>query len=116
MPAPTLTAAWPVPEDLEKWLAQSQVAAATLADLIPDVLDEAGASILERIDTDKLPTDPEACPRVIRRAIILEAARLLYRRQSIHGAAAFGDVAIRLRSVDVDVERLIHPYRVDPEP
>lgn len=102
--------------DLRAWLGTGAVSAITDAELIDELIADASATIYESIDTLKLPVNPDLCPMTIFRAIILEAARLLYRRQSPHGAAAFGEVAIRLRNVDVDVERLLRKYRVDPSP
>lgn len=115
MPLPSLVTTWPTEVELAAWLGPDAVAATT-ANLFPEVVADATATIYGQIDTEKLPVDPDECPRPIARAIVLEAARLLYRREAPHGAAAFGEVAIRLRSVDVDVERLLHDWGVDPEP
>lgn len=116
MPHPTLVTSWPTADTLRTWLAGQAVGEGVDTDLIPEVIADASATIYERIDPDKLPENVDECPRSIARAIVLEAARLLFRRQSPHGMAAFGDVALRLRSVDADVQLLIEPYTLDPEP
>lgn len=116
MPHPTLTTTWPNGDSLREWLTENSVSVQTDTELIDDLVADASASIYETIDPGKLPEDTDECPRTLARAIVLEAARLLYRRQSPHGMASFGEIGLRLRSADVDVDRLVQPYRLDPEP
>lgn len=116
--APSLTTAWPVGNDLRKWLTQNQVSAPVDAQLIDECVADATAKVWEKMAAvGKEPADGDPCPRTVHRAIVLESARLLYRRMSPHGAVQFGDVAIRLRSVDVDVEDLLGDrVRLGPVP
>jgi hypothetical protein len=116
MPHPVLDTDWPDGDALRAWLSSNAVSIQVDTELVDEVMEDASASIYESIDPDKLPENTDKCPRSIARAIVLEAARLLYRRQSPHGMAAFGEVAVRLRTADVDVEKLIRPYTLDPEP
>lgn len=110
MAAPSLTVPdWPTGEDLRRWHSATPLTDAVDA-LVDECVADAAASVWERIDTTLLPED-ESCPRTVFRAIVLEAARLLYRPGSPHGVAAFGEVALRLRSVDVDVDNLLMPWR-----
>jgi len=116
MPHPVLVTEWPTGDSLRLWLTQNAVGVQADLELVDEIVGDASASVFEDIDPAKLPDDPDLCPRTVARAIVLEAARLLYRRQSPHGMAAFGDVALRLRSVDIDVEKLIHAYTFDASP
>lgn len=110
----TVTTTWPTGATLTAWVGPTTLAADSTA-LTDDLVADATATVLDRIDTDKLPTDPMQCPRAIARAIVLEAARLLSRRFAANGIASFGDFAVRLATVDADVARLLLPYRMDPE-
>ena len=107
---------WPSSTTLRIWLpdglALSDEAELVLADVVADATD----AILERIDLDKLPTDPLDCPRTIARAIVLEAARLLSRRDSANGVIASGEYTIRTTTNDADIARLLKPWGLDPEP
>lgn len=48
----------------------------------------------------------------VRRACVMLTARLFKRRSSVEGVAGFGDLgAVRVSSVDPDIEQLIAPYR-----
>lgn len=116
MPHPTLTTTWPGADDLRKWLGDQAVGAVTDATLIPELVADASSWVYGQIDPNKLPEDTDECPRDVARAIVLHAARLLYRRQSPHGLAAFNDIAVRLRTVDADIEALLARWRLDPEP
>ncbi len=116
MPHPTLVTTWPAGNDLRSWLSENGVSAQMNVELVDEVMADASAKVYESIDPGKLPVDVDQCPRTVARAIVLEAARLLYRRQSAHGVAAFGDVAIRLRTADVDVEKLLQPYMLESDP
>lgn len=116
MPHPVLVTTWPTGNDLRKWLTDNGVSAQVDFDLIDEVTADASATVFEQLDPDKLPENVDECPRSVARAIVLEAARLLYRRQAPHGVAAFGEVALRLRTADVDVEKMIDPYTVDATP
>jgi hypothetical protein len=118
MPRPQVVTKWPVGDDLRAWLGEDAVSAVTDANLIDECVADAAAGILERLDPAKLPAeeeDEDICPRSVHRAIVLEAARLLYRRQSPHGVAAFAEVAIRLRA-DPDVESRLEAFEFGPEP
>ena len=90
------------------------------AELLPEVMADATATVYESLNPDLLPDqegDPAvACPFAVRRAIVLEAARLLFRKQTPHGIASFGDVALRLRTVDVDVAKLLGPLQTATDP
>lgn len=56
--------------------------------------------------------DDTDVPAAVRRACVMLTARLFRRRQSVEGVAGFGDFgAVRVSSVDVDIENLIAPYR-----
>jgi hypothetical protein len=116
MPHPTLTTTWPDGDDLAAWLGATAVDPGADDDLLDEVLDDAAAIVYAKIDPNKLPEDDDLCPRAVSRAIVLEAARLWYRKQSPHGVAAFADVAVRLRTVDADVEELLRSFGLDPEP
>lgn len=120
MPAPELVTTWPTGDDLRTWLGDGAVSAVTDAELIDEVVADASALIYEQLNPDLLPTEDLVggidCPRRVARAIVLEAARLLYRTQSPHGAAVFNEIAIRLRAVDADVEQLIAGLSVDTDP
>lgn len=116
MPHPTLTTTWPDGDDLRRWLGPQAVSALTDEDLVDDMVADASAKLYEQIDPGKLPDDVDECPRSVHRAIVIEAARLLFRTQSPHGIAAFGDIAVRLRTADVDVETLLAPFRMDLDP
>lgn len=56
---------------------------------------------------------PEAIvPDGVRRACVMLTARLFRRRLSVEGVAGFGDLgAVRVMSVDPDIEQLIAPHR-----
>lgn len=116
MPHPTLTTTWPTGNDLRRWLGPQAVSMVTDVDLVDDMVADAAAKLYEQIDPGKLPENPDECPRSLHRAIVIEAARLLFRTQSPHGIAAFGEIAVRLRTADVDVETLLAPYRLDSDP
>jgi hypothetical protein len=113
MPRPSATTAWPTANDLKSWLGDHAVSHQVEATLFAELVAEASTTVLELVDPRKLPADEDDCPRGLHRAIVLEAARLLFRRQAPHGVAAFGEVAIRLRTADADVERLVGPYAFD---
>lgn len=107
---------WPTGVELSAWLPDgaglSDDAALSLSDLVADATE----LILTRVDPAKLPTDPDECPRTIARAIIMEAARLLARRDSANGVIAMGEYSIRATRTDTDIARLLEPWRLDPEP
>lgn len=104
--APTdLTTEWPTDATLRAWLPTDAVSALTDATILGEVVADATADVFDELDPDRLPDDG-SCPRPVARAIVLEAARLLYRRQSSHGVAAFSELAIRLRD-DPDSHRLL---------
>jgi hypothetical protein len=105
---------WPDGQALLEWVGPDTLSDSSAA-LADELVADATDAVLDRIDTDKLPADPEECPRAIRRAIILEAARLLLRRGSAHGMVSFGEFALRLGAVDVDIERLLRPWRLGAE-
>jgi hypothetical protein len=109
---------WPTGDQLRVWLTQQGVSAAVDGALVDDVVATATAKLVDLCDANGKPLDLDGpCPTTVSMAIVLEAARLLYRRQSPHGAAAFGEVAIRLRTIDVDVEALLGDRaRLDPMP
>ena len=113
---PSLYTTWPDGDALRAWLTSANALSAADDGLIDEVILDATATVYESIDPNKLPDDDNQCPRSVARAIVLEAARLMYRKQTPHGIAAFPDVALRLRTVDADVEKLLAPYRLDPEP
>lgn len=115
MPRPELVVEWPAGKDLRLWLGPDAVGTITDTTLLDALVDDATASMLTRLDPAKLPDDENECPRDVHRAIVIDAARLLYRRQSPHGAAVWNEVAIRLRE-DPDVESRIEPYEYGPEP
>lgn len=108
------TTTWPTGAELVAWVGPD-----TLSDSSMEIADElvadATETIRDRIDLDKLPSSGE-CPRPIARAIVLEAARLLSRKGSAHGIVSFGEFAVRIATVDVDIERLLTAWRLDPEP
>jgi len=115
MPRPALVVEWPTGDDLRAWLPSEAVSAVTDATLIDLVVADAAASIIERCDPAKLPSDEDQCPRSVHRAIVLAAAKLLYRRQAPHGLAAFAEVAVRIRA-DTDAESALLPFLSGPEP
>jgi len=116
MPSPSLTTNWPTGDDLRRWWSDHGATMQVDTQILDEVFADASATIFQQLDPEKMPTDPEECPRSVARAIVLEAARLLFRAQSPHGVAAFGEVAIRLRTADVDVERMIEPYTLGAMP
>lgn len=116
MAHPVLTTTWPTGADLKAWLESAGALSAADEAMLDEMVADAADAVYRSIDPNKLPDDVNLCPRSVSRAIVLTAARLMYRKQSPHGVAAFADVAIRLRTVDVDVEMLLGPFRLDPEP
>jgi hypothetical protein len=105
---------WPTGEALVHWLGANNLGASGTA-LAGELVDEATELVRMNVEATKLPTDPTVCPATIRRAIVIEAARLLSRKDSTQGIVAFGDLAIRLASADADVSRLLLHWRPDPE-
>ena len=105
---------WPDLQDLGGWVGNSAICSSADVDMV-GIMATAREAIEQAIDTRKLPVDG-SCPATIRSAILLEGARLLARKDSAHGVVAFGDIAIRLATADVDIEKLLIPWRLDPEP
>jgi len=105
---------WPTLEDLAGWVGNSAISAESTYDMV-GIMATARETIEQAIDVRKLPVDG-TCPATIRQAILLEGARLLARKDSAHGVVAFGDLAFRIATADVDIERLLVPWRLDPEP
>ena len=107
---------WPDAYSLISWLPDggglSDEALAVLADVVADATD----LVLQRVDPGKLPTDPLECPRTIARAIVMEAARLLSRRDSANGVIAVGEFTIRTTNTDADVAMLLHNWGLDADP
>lgn len=112
----TLVTTWPTGQDLRAWLGGSDVLTNEALVATDDIVLDATAVILERVDETKLPVDPAQCPRSLARAIILEAARLLSRKDSTNGVVSFGEFAARLANVDVDIEACLRAWGTDPEP
>lgn len=112
----SLVTAWPTGQHLVEWVGGAGALTDTSLVLADDLVADATAIILDRVDPDKLPATSTDCPRQVARAIILEAARLLSRRESSHGLVSFGDFAARLANVDVDIEACLRHWRTDPEP
>lgn len=112
----TLVTTWPNGEDLRLWLGGSSVLTDEALIATDEIVLDATAVIRERIDATKLPVDVAECPRSVARAIILEAARLLSRRDSTVGVVSFGEFATRLANVDVDIEACLRVWGTDPEP
>lgn len=107
---------WPTGETLREWLGGTGALSNTALDHLDEVVADATAVILERVDPAKLPVVATECPRSVGRAIVLEAARLLSRKDSTHGLVSFGEFAARMSSVDVDIEACLKAWRLDPEP
>lgn len=105
---------WPDLQDLGMWVGNSAICSSADYDMV-GIMATARETVEQAIDTRKLPVDG-SCPSTIRSAILLEGARLLARKDSAHGVVAFGDIAIRLATADVDIEKLLLPWRLDPEP
>lgn len=117
MPAPSLNTTWPTTTALKAYLSENAISATVEAGLLESIMSTASADVYMQLDPDKLPADTDACPHVVSQAILITAARLLFRRQAPHGFAALGaEQVARLRAVDVDVERLIGPYTPDAMP
>ena len=110
------TTTWPDGNSLATWLGGTDALSADGVAMLPELVDDATAIILDRVDSEKLPTDPLECPRPVARAIVLEAARLLSRRDSAHGIVSFGELAVRLAKVDADIEHALQYWGLDPEP
>lgn len=107
---------WPNGASLAAWLPDGANLSEGAQALLQDVVDDATDTVLSRVDPGKLPTAPEECPRTIARAIVLEAARLLSRRDSANGVIAFGEWTIRATNNDADVTRLLRGWGLEPEP
>lgn len=110
---------WPVGADLVAWVGADALSTGAV-DVADELVEDATSITLDSIDTDKLPVavdeqDVNTCPRAVRRAIILEAARLLTRRDSANGVIGSGELLIRVSGVDADVTRLLRPYRLEAE-
>lgn len=112
----TLVTTWPTGQSLRDWLGGSSVLTDTALSFTDEIVLDATAVILERIDGGKLPANPAECPRSIARAIVLESARLLSRKDSTAGVVSFGEFAARLSNVDVDIEACLRAWGTDPEP
>lgn len=111
----TLTT-WPDVSVVSEWLGGTANIKPSSIGMLGEIVADATAVILDRVDPSKLPVDPDECPRPVARAIILEAARLLSRRESTHGVVAFSEFAVRLANVDVDIEACLRHWGTDPEP
>lgn len=110
------TTTWPDGAALSDWLGGPQGLKSSSLVMLADIVADATAIILDRVDPGKLPVDVAQCPRPVARAIILEAARLLSRRESTHGVVAFSEFAVRLANVDVDIEACLRHWGTDPIP
>lgn len=106
---------WPDGRTLVGWIGGADHLTDAAISQADDVMATATATIVERIDGRKLPTNITECPRAVAQAIVLEGARLLSRRDSPQGVVAFGDLVSRVARVDVDIEALLAAWRIGPE-
>ena len=107
---------WPNAGSLISWLPDGTRLTDGAESLLTEIVADATDAVLDRVDPAKLPTDHDECPRTIARAIVMEAARLLSRRDSTNGVIAFGEFSIRATGTDADISRLLKPWGLDPEP
>jgi len=103
----------PTADDLARYMRIESTDAKDTEELegaIDDATDEIMSQLLDFVDDAGNPTD--LVPRRVRRAVLMQAARLYRRRASVSGYEGFNDIGvIRVPSNDEDIERLIDPYR-----
>lgn len=115
MSPPVTFTVWPDEQAFINWLPDGTRLKPDVVSQLAELIADATASIVDRIDVAKLPDNDSDCPRPIARAILLEAARLLTRRDSATGVIGQGEFAMRVANADVDVTKLLANWRIDPE-
>jgi hypothetical protein len=105
----------PVGTDLAKWLSINAADSTTLALL--DVCCAAAVQYeLGRLSTARMVdagyAPPDVLPGTVAHAMLMRAAAVYRRRNSVNGFEGFADIgAVAIRSSDPDIERLVDPWR-----
>lgn len=94
-------------EDLRQWLSIESTSAET-DELLEQALRASSSRVLSRCyEFDP----PGSYPEEVEQGILMQAARLYRRRNSVNGYEGFGDVGFgSVRAIDPDVEQLISRY------
>ena len=105
----------PVGADLAKWLSITAADADTMA-LLDGCCTAAVHYELGRLSTRRMVDQgfapPDALPPTVAQAMLMRAAAVYRRRNSVNGFEGFADLgAVAIRASDPDIERLIDPWR-----
>jgi hypothetical protein len=109
------TAAPPTGDQLAKWLSITALDAATTA-MLDGCCATAAQYEFGRLSTQRMVDEgfdpPEVIPGPVAQAMLMRAAAMYRRRNSINGFEGFADLgAVAIRSSDPDIERLVDPWR-----
>jgi hypothetical protein len=97
------TTAEPTVDDLARWLT-IETPSMDLVDVLGQTLEVSIAWTYDRC----VPLDPARLPPQVSQAMLMTAARLFRRRNSVSGFEGFGELGFApVRGMDADVERLL---------
>jgi hypothetical protein len=105
----------PTPEDLRAYLT-IKTTDETIDALLADACDSATAYEFGRLSFELMTeagfVPPDEIPVAVAQAMLMRAAAVFRRRNSVNGFEGFGDQgAMPIRASDPDIERLIDPWR-----
>jgi hypothetical protein len=105
----------PTGAQLAKWLSITSTDADTLA-LLDGCCTVALQYELGRLSTLRMTeagySPPDALPGGVAQAVLMRAAAIYRRRNSVNGFEGFADLgAVAIRASDPDIERLVDPWR-----
>ena len=111
-------AAWPNGPDLSNWLNQPVTSSreGMYEDLVAAAIDVAWGDLDAAKMPDQALPEIERCPPSVRMAVLILAARVDARRQSVNGVVASGDLFYRVSREDPDYRLLMARYAVSAEP
>jgi hypothetical protein len=105
----------PTADTLAKWLSINATDATT-TELLQACCDVATQYELGRLSVLRMTeagyTPPDILPGTVAHAMLMRAAAMFRRRNSVNGFEGFADLgAVAIRASDPDIERLVDPWR-----
>jgi hypothetical protein len=116
LPYPVLADSLPTGSDLAQYLSMSSTISSDVTELLDDACTVAAAYELSRLSLARMQdagaAPPATYPVAVVHAILMRAAAVFRRRNSVNGFEGFGDMgALAIRASDPDIERLVDAYR-----